>query len=240
MSEYLIINIAIIIIPLALSFESKLKYYKNIPSILISILFVSGGFILWDSIATKRGDWAFNPNYVNGLHIFGLPFEELLFFITVPYSCIFIYEVISFYFDDKKLNIPKSVSLAIVSLLILTAAFYGMRPYTYLVLLVTSLFIFIASIYSGELFKSKIFWITIAVTYIPFLAVNYMLTSIPIVTYNSSAILNIRLLTIPIEDFFYSFSMISFWLMVYKIAKKILCENRLLIKKKSPELSDAD
>ena len=52
----------------------------------------------------------------------------------------------------------------------------------------------------------------------PFFLVNGFLTgsySEAIVIYNSYEIINFRILNIPIEDFFYSFSMISLTLIVY-------------------------
>ena len=59
---------------------------------------------------------------------------------------------------------------------------------------------------------------TFLVSLIPFFLVNGFLTgsySEPIVIYNSDEIINFRILNIPIEDFFYSFSMISLTLIVY-------------------------
>jgi len=84
MSEYLLINIFIIIVPLLLIFEQKLKFYKKVPAVLISILVVSTVYIIWDSIAAKAGDWAFNPKYLIGVYFFDLPLEEILFFIIFP------------------------------------------------------------------------------------------------------------------------------------------------------------
>ena len=66
-----------------------------------------------------------------------------------------------------------------------------------------------------ELFRSKIYWYFIALTYLPFFIVNYSLTSIPVVIYNSNAIWGIRITTIPLEDFFYSFTMLTLYLFVY-------------------------
>ena len=52
-------------------------------------------------------------------------------------------------------------------------------------------------------FNSKRFIIVFGVVMIPFLAVNGILTAIPIVTYNATAITGLKIYTIPIEDFFY-------------------------------------
>jgi lycopene cyclase domain-containing protein len=67
---------------------------------------------------------------------------------------------------------------------------------------------------------SKLFILTILISLVPFFIVNYILTALPVVEYNPQAILGIKIFTIPLEDIFYSFTMISGWLMVYKWSEK--------------------
>lgn len=222
MSEYLLINIFIVIVPLLLIFERKLKFYKKLPAVLISILVVSTVYIIWDSIATKDGDWAFNPRYLVGVYFFGLPLEEILFFITVPYSIIFIYESVKFYLKEREIFFSRYVYFSIMSLLIVGTIMFSDQNYTVIVLIYCLAFFILALFFYRAILKSKIFWITILISYLPFLIVNYLLTSLPIVTYNSDAIWGKIFLTIPLEDFFYSFSMISLWLLVYLIVDKEL------------------
>ena len=61
------------------------------------MVIVGGVYIYWDVLATERGDWAFNDSYILGIRFFGLPLEEILFFVTVPYAMIFLYETFSFF-----------------------------------------------------------------------------------------------------------------------------------------------
>lgn len=221
MSEYLLINILIIIVPLILSFEKNLTFYKRIPYYFFSIVIVSTAFIIWDSVATKRGDWAFNPDYLNGIYFFGLPLEEILFFITVPYSTIFIYETVNFYIKNKKIKSVKYYIILPSVLLLINAYLFKGQPYTLTVSLFGASF-FLLSFWYDKLIISGNFWITIFITYIPFLIVNYVLTSVPIVTYNPDAFWNLRITTIPLEDFIYSFAMISLWILFYEIGKSFL------------------
>jgi len=217
MSEYLIINILIIIVPLSLSFEKNLKFYKKVKSVLKSILIVSSAFIIWDVIATERGDWAFNPDYLIGVKFFGLPIEEILFFITVPYACIFIFETVKFYIEDKTLNVNENILLFISFIIVFISVLNYERDYTFTVSLFTAASILLLKFLGKDLFVSKNFWLTLIISYIPFLIVNYFLTSIPIVTYNSLSFSDVRFITIPVEDFFYSFSMISMWILFYNL-----------------------
>lgn len=220
MSEYLLINILTIAVPLALSFEKKLKFYKNFPALGLSILTVGGTYIIWDIIATLRGDWMFNPEYLIGFNIVNLPLEEILFFITVPYASIFIYETAKYYLAEKEFNADKSVFGVLGIIFFILGMSFLSQYYTVTVMIFSSLFIFTAITLYPQLLQSKIYWLWISFTFLPFLIVNYILTSLPIVLYNPEAIWGFRITTIPAEDFFYSFSMLSLYLLVYLIFKE--------------------
>ena len=222
MSAYLIINLLIIIFPLILSFDKKVGYYKNIGTVIFSILVVGLIYIVWDIIAVSRGDWSFNLDFVNGIYVLNLPLEEILFFITVPYSCIFIYEVIKSYFGKKKLIINYTLIKAVIIIFTGLAIYFSRQYYTFTVLLFSAVFLLLALTFYRSILHSKTYWLTILVSYIPFFIVNYLLTSLPVVEYNEKAIWGIRIITIPVEDFLYSYSLISLWLMVYLIIKNHL------------------
>ena len=222
MSTYLLINILIIFFPLVLSFDKNLKYYRNIPYLIQSILLISTAYIVWDIVATKRGDWAFNPDHLNKIYFFGLPIEEILFFITVPYACVFIYETMKFYVKEKRFEFNYLYFLIPAILLIIFGAVFYNQDYTFTVSLFTASFFIGAIIFKKDLLLSRNFWLTMIICFLPFLIVNYFLTSIPVVTYNNNAFLGKRFITIPYEDFLYSFSMISLWILFYELAKQRL------------------
>jgi lycopene cyclase domain-containing protein len=228
MWTYLIINFLIILFPFILSFESKIKYYKNYRALFISILIVGLGFVVWDIIATYFHHWSFNSDYILGKKIFGLPFEEILFFITVPYSCIFIFEALCFYLQkdrfgiaDIKSKLFHKVLLFIGFISILLSIIFRSQYYTSTLFLFFGVTIFVIERFYPSLFRSHIYWMFIALTYIPFFVVNYFLTSKPVVLYHQNAILGIRVTTIPVEDFIYSFSMLTLYLFVYLKFKKV-------------------
>jgi lycopene cyclase domain-containing protein len=227
MSTYLLIDFLIIIFPLFLSFDKKVTYYKNFLSIAVSSIIVGVIYIIWDSVAVSRGDWSFNQDFVTGYNIFNLPVEEVIFFITVPYSCIFIYEVIRSYFRERELNL--NIWIVMGSIIITTglAVIFSGQYYTFTVLLFSALFLLIAYSFFRSILKSRVYWLSIIVSYLPFFIVNYFLTSLPVVEYNEKAVWGIRIITIPLEDFLYSYSLISFWLIVYLISKNYLSEKFL-------------
>lgn len=221
MSLYLIVNLAIIAIPLALSFEKNLKFYRLWPAVGFSMLVVSTAYIVWDVIATARGDWMFNPEYVGGIEIFNLPLEEILFFITVPYACIFIYETVHLYLQEKTAPRAYLYLLPLSVLLFAGSWYYSGQYYTATVFSYTAVFFILSAVLIPSLTGSRNFWISMAVTYVPFFIVNYILTSTPVVIYNDAANWSVRVTTIPLEDFFYSFSMISLWFLFYEVGLKI-------------------
>lgn len=220
MSRYLLINILTVLFPVILSFESKIAFYRKFKFYLFSILTVSPVYLVWDAIATRRGDWGFNPLYLTGIYGMGLPLEEILFFVTVPFSCIFIYETIKLYIPEKQLAFNKNHYYIAGSALILAAGYWSDQYYTSTVMIFSAAFLFVAATFKPAILRSRIYWLSIAVTYVPFLIVNFFLTEPPIVWYSPEAIWGPRFTTIPLEDFFYSFSMISWWFFFYLLYKK--------------------
>ena len=100
MSEYMNVLVLSGLIPLILSFWPPLKIYRNIRALIFSIFLIVIIYGAWDIFATARGHWWFNPESVWALKIINLPIEEVLFFVVIPFCCIFTWEVIK-YFKSK-------------------------------------------------------------------------------------------------------------------------------------------
>lgn len=220
MINYFTIDFLIIIFPLIFSFKWKFKYYKYFKPLFASIFLVGISYIIWDILVTARGDWWFDHRYVIDFDIFGLPVEEILFFITVPYACIFIYENLVFFVKDKEISIPKIFFFFLVILFVILGILFTHQDYTILSMFSCALFFFLASVFALNMLQSRHFWMYIILSFIPFLIFNYLLTSTVIVHYNPDAIWGIRITSIPLEDFFYNFSMLSFYLMAYLFFKR--------------------
>lgn len=219
MSEYLLINILVIIVPLLMSFEKQIMFYRNFPAIVFAFFTAGSVFIIWDSIAALRGDWTFNLDYVLAFRLFELPLEELLFFITVPYASIFLYETGKVYLKNKSLNIPRGVFAYCSIIFLIFAIVFSSQYYTATVLLFMSIFFSLVFFTNPKFIREATFWKWIVFTYVPFFLVNYFLTSLPIIIYSPNAIWGIRISTIPLEDFFYSFVLLSLNLYFYLYAK---------------------
>jgi len=83
-------------VPFLLSFWPALKFYRNIRALLITIALIVVIFGSWDVLATFRGHWFFNPEGVWDMRLINLPLEEVLFFVVIPFCCIFTWEAINF------------------------------------------------------------------------------------------------------------------------------------------------
>ncbi|MCF7908285.1 MAG: lycopene cyclase domain-containing protein [Candidatus Omnitrophica bacterium] len=96
MSDYLKVLILSVLVPFACSFYRPLRFYENLKALLVSVGLVVLIFGAWDILATARGHWHFNPQGVGSLKIINLPLEEVLFFIVIPFCCIFTWEAINY------------------------------------------------------------------------------------------------------------------------------------------------
>jgi lycopene cyclase domain-containing protein len=217
---YLLLNLCIIIVPLWYTPDKRTAYYRRLPALAFSIAVVSTCYLVWDVVVAARGEWSFNSKYLTGVQILNLPIEEILFFITVPYSCLFIYEVVLYATPSSRLKLPNTTIIAAIVLLIATSVVFSHQGYTAKALISCGFFLITALLCDQPLIKSRQYWVWLAICYIPFLIFNSVLTALPVVEYNSAAIWGIRLGSIPLEDFFYNYSMLSFYLLVYRIHTK--------------------
>jgi lycopene cyclase domain-containing protein len=63
--------------------------------LLLTVLPVAAVFVAWDLAAIAAGHWDFDPGQTTGLVLpFGLPVEELLFFLVVPVCAILGFEAV--------------------------------------------------------------------------------------------------------------------------------------------------
>ncbi|HUL99805.1 MAG TPA: lycopene cyclase domain-containing protein [Mycobacterium sp.] len=59
--------------------------YRQPLRTLRAVLPVAVVFLVWDALAIAGDVWTYNPRYITGIRLgFGIPLEELLFFIVIP------------------------------------------------------------------------------------------------------------------------------------------------------------
>jgi lycopene cyclase domain-containing protein len=181
--------------------------------LLLAYFLVSIPFILWDVWAASGGHWGFNPDFTLGIYWFGLAFEEVLFFFTVPLVCLVIFLAV-----DKHVSGGVHSSQGLVAAFgfigLLLATIWPELGYTRtvgIVLLVSSLIL----LAEKKLIVRKSFWQFQLILFGLFILANSVLTALPIVTYGEASMIGFRVATIPIEDFAYNFALINSFLAVY-------------------------
>ncbi|MET4082448.1 lycopene cyclase domain-containing protein [Pedobacter sp. UYP30] len=217
---YLLINLGVIFFPLVLSFDKKVHFVSKWKFVLPAILITGVVFLIWDLLFVKLNVWSFNPGYIIGIKFFGLPLEEIMFFLTVPYACIFIYQCLNTYFPANHLQ---KYSLALSNLLLglcIAFLFFGYNRW-YTVINFGFLLLVLGYVeYLNHKFRFMYkFYRAYLIALIPFYVVNGFLTAIPVVIYNNAENTGIRLGSIPFEDHFYLMGLLLMNIYLYEVFK---------------------
>jgi lycopene cyclase domain-containing protein len=194
-------------VPFIASFHPKTNFYRYWKFFLLPCIIVAAFFIAWDALFTHIGVWGFNPKYLTGVYLYNLPLEEILFFIAIPYACVFTYFCVR-----KFISIPhasrfvKAIQITLVAGLLTSAVLNIQRYYT------ATTFILLSSLlllqYRNNMRYMAHFLLSFLIILLPFLMSNGILTGAftdePVVIYNDAHNLGVRIGTIPVEDTFYA------------------------------------
>lgn len=224
MSYYLWIIILSISVPLVAGFDSRLKFYRNWKFLFPAMLLTMIVFIPWDVYKTDAGVWGFNPDHLLGLNIINLPVEEWLFFIAIPYACLFTYHAFEYLIKKDYLEpYARIITAALILILLTVAVFNPMRTYTFVTFLAATFFLSLHLFVFKATYLGR-FYMMYLVTLIPFFIVNGALTGMftaePVVWYDDTRNLGIRLGTIPIEDAIYGLLMLMMNTTIYEWLRK--------------------
>lgn len=217
---YLLINIFTISVPLLKSFDQRVRFISRWKGLFLGIFITGFVFIVWDIAFTRMGVWGFNATYLTGITIVNLPLEEWLFFITVPYACMFIYEAMNYYLKKDLLGkISYPLTYLLIAVLYVLGFVYIQNWYTGLTFILTASYLLFLIIIIKPNYLGR-FYIGYLISLIPFLLVNGILTGsfIPdeIVWYNNAENLSIRIFTIPIEDSMYMLLLLIMNISIYE------------------------
>ena len=210
MEKYLYLGVLLFAIsyPLAQSFEHRIRYASKWKYLFPGLVLTAAFFIVWDIWFTNLGVWEFNSRYVLGFFYLDLPIEEWLFFLIVPFSSIFIYEVLIYFFPkDHFLPFAKAFVWVLAPLLLVLALLHLDKWYTSVNFFIGALTLIVHYLIFKEKYLGR-FIFAYLVHLIPLMLCNGILTGglteEPVVIYNNAENLGIRIWTVPIEDLVYS------------------------------------
>ncbi|WP_126249051.1 lycopene cyclase domain-containing protein [Chitinophaga rhizosphaerae] len=218
---YLLLDFLTVIICFIFSFDRRIRFDRHFGAFLKAVVLVSIPFLGWDVLFTRMGVWWFNDVYTVGLRFAGLPLEEWLFFICIPFACVFTWYCLDKFFDLAWTNALNNIIVFVaITVCLLAALLEPGRWYT----LVTAVATALVLLYMHFVAKwPQIGQVTMVYLLLMpgFFAVNGVLTGTglanPVVNYDPEEMLNIRVRTIPVEDFVYGYA--QFLLNVYFFEK---------------------
>jgi lycopene cyclase domain-containing protein len=220
---YLMINLGAFFFPFILSFDKKVHFYRKWKYLFPGIAVNAVLFISWDVIFTDAGIWGFNEHYVNFM-ILGLPLGEWLFFLTVPYACVFVHECLLCYFkSDPFKRFDRIILISLIVLFTSVGLLNLFRAYTAWTFLLTAAFLTLHLLFIANSYRTR-FYLAYFVSLIPFTIMNGILTGgyneEPVVIYNNShnlsSLIGFRFFSIPFDDFIYGFLMMLITVTVYE------------------------
>lgn len=219
-SLYLLVNIGALFFPFVLSFDKKVAFYKKWKYLFPAIILVAIFFLIWDYFFTAWNVWSFNEDYITGIKLLNLPIEEVLFFFTIPYACVFIYECLIAYFPKDYLKKWAILITIIIMVLdaILLAFNYG-KLYTSVTLILLGAYLMQLLVVNRAQWLGR-FYLAYIIALIPFLIVNGILTAKPVVIYNDMENLGIRIFSIPVEDTLYMMLLLLMNIALYERFQK--------------------
>lgn len=218
---YLLVDIACIVIPLLASFYTKHSFYKEWKHFFKANIIVAFLFIIWDYFFTKLGVWGFNNDYLTGIYLKNLPLEEILFFICIPYACVFSYFAFKYIIKNNPLEkVQPIITYTLITILLVVAFFNFTKLYTSVTFISASLFLAFLKYRGANMSYYYLSYVFI----LPFFFIsNGILTGSfllePIVWYNDFENLGIRISNIPVEDSIYGMLLIFMNIELYEFFK---------------------
>ena len=169
---------------------------------------VSLPWIVLDALSHARGWWAYAPEHVWAARLLGLPVEEVLFFVTVPFACLFLLTSLQRVMLTRQIDRRISDGLR-YGAIILAGIVAWLLPYersiadSLLLIVVVS-----ASLWLWRRWtRTDVVWWCLVIAL--FFICNTVLTALPIVTYDHAYGSMVRLGTIPLEDLLYNLSLLG-------------------------------
>lgn len=230
-SEYLIFNIIVFAGPLLFGAMKPFYFINRWKYTIVPILIPAIFFLIWDSIVADS-HWHFNEKYVLGMTFFNLPIEEILFFISVPFACLFTWEMIIRRAEKKELIWINKIRRYLYFLIPIGIWFFiSGKHYTGLAISFLGLAVLLDQLLNTNIILQKRFYLYLLLVLFFTLVFNGYLTWRPIVTYGVQYQLDFRIFTIPIEDFVYGTALIFMNTSIYQniINKKERLPNKELI-----------
>jgi len=219
-TSFLFIDILILLAPILVSFFIKMQFYRKWKFAIIGIGFASLLFVIWDMFFTRLGVWTYNPEQNVGLYVYNLPFEDVLFYLVIAYTSLYIYECLRVFFPEiVHPKLGKLFGWLIVTICSITL----FNHYDQIFTSVTALLLIVTYLNHLWVTRGDYLWhlfLAWIITTIPMMLIYGFLTGIPILIFENEYILGYRLGPIPIELFFQNLLFLTWMIWIYERYKQ--------------------
>jgi lycopene cyclase domain-containing protein len=227
------VNVSCFAVPFLFSFYPAIRFYRHWKSWLVGAAGTMLLFIPWDIAFTHMGVWGFNQNYLLGNFLVNLPAEEWLFFVAIPYACVFTYHCFrTFIKNPPAPSLMKTLAIVMLVAAMITGLLHFDRWYTatahFAAAIMLALHIFV--------WKSRYlpwFVLMYLVILVPFVISNGVLTGLEfwqypffnsepdlvsdmVVWYNNAENLGVRIFSMPVDDLAYGLTMLLLNVTIYE------------------------
>ncbi len=214
--EYLLFNFVVVAGPIAAQFNRQIRHISRWKLKLLTNGIVMIPYVIWDVLVTGS-HWRFNATYTLDLRLLGLPIEEWLFFITVPFGCLLVWETLPQLNATTQVKFFRHVRTILYMALPLAVWIFSTgKQYTGLVLFCVGLVGLADMLLSINLFLRPKTYLYLVVVSGLILLFNGYLTARPVVLYGEAYQIGYRILSIPVEDFGYGFTLMLFNAILYE------------------------
>lgn len=216
---YLLIDTALLLIPVILFYLSKQAFVKAGKFMFLAVMITVFVFSVPTEYLTQMKVIVFNTPYLTGMILWQLPVEELLFSFAMPLAGLAIYIFLNNRFPDNKLE---KYSLALSNILMgicIAILYFGYHNlYTLITFLILLIFILYVEYVNKIRFMYRFYraWL---VSLIPFYAVSGTINTLPVLQYNEKETLIFDLLNIPFETPFYFMGMLLLTVYLFEVFK---------------------
>jgi lycopene cyclase domain-containing protein len=221
---YLVVDLLSVAVPLIASFYTKAPFFRHWKFLWVAIAVPAVLFLIWDEFFTRIGIWGFNERYLTGIYVGHLPIEEVLFFVCIPYACVFTYFALNHLVNrDYFRYCHEIISSVLIIALLITGVLHIEKAYTGTTFILLAFFLAYELLVTRARYLSRFYFVYLIIL-VPFFIVNGILTGSfideEVVWYNNDHNLGIRLGTIPVEDVFYGMLLLVMNVRVYETMKE--------------------
>ena len=216
---YILIDLGLLIFSGLLFSLKELNFAKDSKFLILSVLINVFVFSVPTEFLTQLKVIVFNPPYLTGLTLWELPAEELMLYFLLPGAGLAVYSYLNVRYPENKLE-KYSLAVSNIMLGVCIAMLYFGHQKLYTVFTFALLLAFLVFIeYVGKIRFMFKFYRAYVVSLILFYIVFGVLTSVPVMQYNSSETLNFNLFHIPFESHFYFMAMLLLSTYLFELFK---------------------